>query len=132
MVSPDGKWIAYLSNESGRFEVYVRSFPVAGAQWQISTSGGTMPVWSPDGRELFYVSADAKMMSVPVTTTGSAFEAEMPRELFPVRLRDDSSAQYDISPDGKRFLLNAIAPRTDAPLTLLVNWQERYFPKDTR
>lgn len=132
MVSPDGKWIAYLSNESGRFEVYVRSFPVAGGQWQISTSGGTMPLWSPDGRELFYVSADAKLMSVAVTTTGAEFQAEIPRELFTVRLRDDTSAQYDVSPDGKRFLLNAIAPRTDAPLTLLVNWQDRFFPNDNR
>jgi len=129
-VSPDGKWVAYLSNESGRYEVYVQSFPVAATQWQISTSGGTMPKWSPDGRELYYLAADSRLMSVKVAASASTFQAELPQALFPVRLRDATFAQYDLSPDGKRFLLNSIAPRTDAPLTLLVNWQDKFFPKE--
>ena len=125
--SPDGKWVAYFSDESGRNEVYVQSFPTPSEQWQISTSGGTMPRWSPDGRELFFLAADGKLMSAPVKT-GAAFEAGPPAVLFPVRLREETHPQYDISPDGTRFLLNSIAPRKDAPLSVLINWQSRFKP----
>jgi len=125
--SPDGKWVAYVSDESERNEVYVQSFPTPGAQWQISTSGGSMPKWSPDGRELFFVSAEGKLMSVPVKI-GESFEAGGATQLFPVRLRANAMTQFDISPDGTRFLLNALAPANDPPLSVLVNWQRRYRP----
>ena len=127
MFSPDGKWVAYLSDESGRNEVYVQSFPTPAAQWQISTTGGSMPVWSHDGRELFFVSGEGNLMSVPVKT-GESFEAGRPIPLFRVRLRADPRPQFDITPDGTRFLLNALAPRTDPPLSVLINWQTRYNP----
>ena len=125
--SPDGNWVAYVSDESGRPEVYVQSFPTPAAQWQISTSGGGMPRWAPDGRELFFLSADGKLMSVPVKI-GESFEAGTPAPLFPVRLRVNVGTEYDISPDGTRFLLNALAPRIDPPLSVMVNWQTRFRP----
>ena len=125
--SRDGNWVAYVSDESGRNEVYVQSFPALAAQWQISTSGGSNPRWSRDGRELFYVSADGRMMAVPVTT-GERFEAGAATALFPVRLRLETSAQYDVDADGSRFLLNTLAPRADPPLTVMTGWQSRYDP----
>jgi len=127
LFSPDGKWVAYLSDESGRNEIYVQSFPTPAEQWQISTSGGSMPRWSPDGTELFFVSADGKLMAVPVKI-GESFEAGAARPLFPVRLRANTMTEFDITADGTRFLLNSLAPRNDPPLSVLINWQMRYKP----
>jgi serine/threonine protein kinase/Tol biopolymer transport system component len=103
--SPDGRWIVYVSNESGRDEIYVQPFPGPGGKWQVSVSGGTEPVWSRDGKELFYLSG-RKMMSVPVSA-GTTFSAEIPHVLFegsfvPTRRGE---AAYDVSPDGRRFLM---------------------------
>jgi serine/threonine protein kinase/Tol biopolymer transport system component len=103
--SPDGHWLAYVSNESGRDEIYVQPFPGPGGKWQISVSGGTEPVWSRDGKETFYFSG-RKLMSVPVSA-GATFSAEIPRLVFegsfvPTRRGE---AAYDVSPDGRRFLL---------------------------
>jgi Tol biopolymer transport system component len=103
--SPDGRWIVYVSNESGRDEIYVQPFPGPGGKWQVSVSGGTEPVWSHDGKEIFYLSG-RKMMSVPVSA-GTTFSAEIPRLLFegsfvPTRRGE---AAYDVSPDGRRFLM---------------------------
>jgi dipeptidyl aminopeptidase/acylaminoacyl peptidase len=125
LFSPDGKWVAYVSDESGRNEVYVQSFPTPAAQWQISTSGGAMPKWSPDGTELFFVAADGHLMSAPVKI-GESFEAGAARSLFPVRLRANTLTEFDITADGTRFLLNTLAPRNDPPLSVLINWQTRY------
>ena len=125
--SPDGKWVAYMSDESGRSEIYVQSFPTPAAQWQISTSGGSMPKWSPDGTELFFVSADGNLMSVPVKI-GDSFEAGAARSLFPVRLRANTITEFDITADGTRFLLNTLAPRNDPPLSMLIHWRGRYRP----
>jgi Tol biopolymer transport system component len=120
--SPDGRWVAYASNESGRFEVYVQPFPGPGGKWQVSTDGGTAPLWRRDGKELFYVAADSKLMAVPVKI-GAAFEPETPRPLFETRLRNDPSRHYDVSPDGQRFLLNIpLAEGTSPPVTLVQNW----------
>jgi serine/threonine protein kinase len=105
-VSPDGRWIAYISNESGRYEVYVRPFPdVNKGKWQVSTSGGDSPLWSPDGRELFYLSGDSTM-AVAVETE-PMFKPEKPKVLFRgtyIGLAV-STSRWDISPDGKRFLM---------------------------
>ncbi len=130
-VSPDGRWIAYHSNESGQAEVYVRSFPnVNSGKLKISTGGGQQPRWSPDGRELFYRTGDMRMMAVTVETEPS-FRAGLPKELF----RDDYSFMgpgqaWDISPDGKRFLMmkeiaadesEAVTPRR---INVVLNWFE--------
>jgi eukaryotic-like serine/threonine-protein kinase len=103
--SPDGRWLVYVSNESGRDEIYVQPFPGPGGKWQISVSGGTEPVWSRDGKEIFYLSG-RKMMSVPVSA-GTTFSAEIPHALFegsfvPTRRGE---AAHDVSPDGRRFLM---------------------------
>jgi Tol biopolymer transport system component len=79
--SPDGRWIAYQSADQGRFEVYVQTFPASGGKWQISTNGGQQPWWRSDGKELYYLSADGKLMAVEVKPGGS-FEASAPRALF--------------------------------------------------
>ena len=131
-LSPDGRWMAYTSNESGRFEILVRPFapnwptPLAG-QWQVSTAGGVQPRWRGDGRELFYESLDRKLMAVEVKATTQAFDRGMPRSLF-----DSPSSQpsnpvswgYVPSADGQRFLIST-APGTTTeapPLTVVVNW----------
>ncbi len=128
--APDGRWLAYVSDESGRDEVYVQPFPGPGGRWQISYSGGNEPVWSRDGRELFYRDGE-KMMAVPVTTQ-PAFSAGSPRPLFEgdyVATRRGEAA-YDISPDGRRFLMVRRDPRS-APIQLnvVLNWFEELKKK---
>jgi eukaryotic-like serine/threonine-protein kinase len=110
-LSPDGKWIAYVSNGSGQFEVYVQSVPGGHGKWQISAHGGAQPIWRPDGKELFYKSADEKIVAVPVRI-GASFEAGAPKELFPAAALGLFVArrQYAVSPDGQRFLVNLLAP----------------------
>ena len=130
-LSPDGRWLAFDSNRSGRFEVYVRPFPnVDGGQWQISGEGGAGPIWARSGRELFYVAGDATMMSVSVRTDSEFVPA------VPVRLFDASpyyyvgagpGGTYDISPDGRRFLMVKNLPATEQPdqeprLAATTNW----------
>ena len=124
--SPDGRWVAYASNETGSREIYVSPFLTANGKWQVSNGGGQEPKWRKDGKELFYVSADGKMMAVAVTT-GSNFKAGAPVALFQTHRRQPVSAQdfasYDVSGDGQRFL---IATRVDeansAPLSVFLNW----------
>ena len=83
IVSPDGRWLAYESNSSGRFEIYVRPFPnVGGGQWQVSTAGGTRPLWARSGKELFYVGADGALMRVPVEASGATWNAGTPTKLL--------------------------------------------------
>ena len=119
--SPDGKWIAYTSIESGKFEVYVRAFPETGGKWQISTGGGEDPLWSRDGTEIFFDNGN-RLMAVPVKTS-PAFEAGVPQVLFEVPIRGDTGVQYDVSADGKKFLVDAdVTESTEAPITLVQNW----------
>ena len=103
--SPDGRWMAYGSNESGRYEIYVRPYPGPGGKWQISTDGGTEPVWNPKGHELFYRDAQ-KMMAVEYSVQPS-FSVGKPKMLFegPYVLTPRSFPDYDVSPDGQRFLM---------------------------
>ena len=124
--SPDGRWIAYSSNETGKMEIYVANFPGGNGKWQVSTGGGQEPRWRQDGKELFYLSPDGKMMAVALAP-GASFEAGSPLALFQTHRRQALSSQdffsYDVSGDGQRFL---IAPQMDegtpAPLSVLLNW----------
>jgi Tol biopolymer transport system component len=124
--SPDGRWMAFASNETGSMEIYVSPFPSANGKWQVSSAGGEEPRWRQDGKELFYVSAEGKMMSAAVKT-GASFEAGSPVALFQTHRRQPISAldvfSYDVSGDGQRFL---IATKVDepnpAPLSVVLNW----------
>ena len=121
--SPDGRWVAHSSDETGRSEVIVRAFPGPGAKWQISTSGGGHPVWRPDGKELFYLTLDNKIMAVAVETQG-VFRAGLPSELFSVNLKLlNQNRAYGVSSDGRRFLVNSqSSDQASPPLELLVHW----------
>ena len=125
--SPDGKWIAYDSDASGRPEVYVRAFPVSGDPWQVSKQGGSLPKWRADGKELFYMGADMnKVMAADVRIAGTSFQSDPPRELFPiVPMGFHATSPYDVTPDGQRFLVLETTVRVEErePLTVVVNWQ---------
>jgi Tol biopolymer transport system component len=107
VISPNGKYIAYGSNETGTLEIFVRSFPDLKGKWQVSVGGGGNPLWSPDGKELFYVTNVNKMMAVSINTS-QVFSAGAPRELFDVSqmwLPNNPVTNFDITPDGKRFIM---------------------------
>ncbi len=123
--SPDGKWVAYQSNESGRFEVFVRPFPVSGGQWQVSTNGGTSPRWRADGLELYYQGPDNSIMAASAGVQNGAFAPGVPQALFlpPIVVRPNKP-QYDVARDG-RFLINTEVPEASAePIHLLLNWKQ--------
>ncbi|MBA2525783.1 MAG: serine/threonine-protein kinase [Pyrinomonadaceae bacterium] len=123
--SPDGKWIAYTSDESGAPEVYLQTFPASAGKWRISTGGGGQPKWRRDGRELFYIAADRKLMAVDVKL-GATFEAGVPKALFGTRvltLTDNFRNHYAVTADGQRFLINSNVEETSiAPISVVVNW----------
>jgi Tol biopolymer transport system component len=140
--SPDGRWIAYTSDEAGRDEVYVRPFVPPGeeseaavkvGQWQVSTAGGRTPLWSPDGRELYYIALDGGMMAAAVSASTTGFAAGTPQLLFATRIAGGGVAtgqgrQYDVAPDG-RFLINAVVGNAAAsPITLIQNWNPLHTP----
>ncbi len=122
--SPDGQWIAYASDESGKFEVYVQHFPPSGGQWQVSVNGGAAPSWSRDGKELYYLGADRKLMAVSVRISGSAVELGIPSPLFEASVDLYTAPnRYDISADGKSFLVNASGFEYNTKsMTTIVNW----------
>jgi len=130
--SPDGHWVAYSSNESGRDEVYVQSFPAPGAKFPISAGGGMEPQWRKDGTELFYISEDRTLMAVPVKIASSASEplqVGQAKRLFSVPVVDTFivGRSYEVSNDGQRFLLRAPASGETAPsLTVVLNWQTHF------
>jgi Tol biopolymer transport system component len=121
-ISPDGKWIVYSSDETGRTEVYSQAFPSPGGKVQISTSGGERPRWSRDGKEIYYIAPDRKMMAVPVRS-GATLDAGQPQALFNSHLSvTDLNARFDVSKDG-RFLIPVEPEQSNAnPLTVIVNW----------
>jgi Tol biopolymer transport system component len=128
VISPDGHWIAYVTNESGRDEVIVESFPQPGQRRRISSGGGAFPEWRPDGKELYYLAPFAgqrwKLMAVKVET-GSAFSASVPQVLFETPEIGDNPrrGQYVVLGNGDRFLMNAVIPETKPrSITLLLNW----------
>jgi WD40 repeat protein len=121
-LSPDGKYVAYQSNESGRQEIYVHEFPEARNKWQVSTEGGTQAFWRGDGRELFY-RAGTGLMAVPVAA-GSAFTVGTPVRLFETRFAAVTTrGHYRPTPDGQRFLvLSPLARETEQPAAVVLNW----------
>jgi Tol biopolymer transport system component/tRNA A-37 threonylcarbamoyl transferase component Bud32 len=124
VLSPDGRWIAYVSDESGAFEVYVQAFDGSGAKRLVSRGGGADPRWGALGRELFYISTDRHMMAVP-TTTGPSFDAGKPTPLFELDVHDlmfPFMRRYDVTGDGQLFLLQESITRNVQPLTVVVNW----------
>ena len=131
-ISPDGRWLAYQSNESGWLEVYVRPFPkVDSGRWQVSTGGGTRPLWARNGRELFYLDGNNLLTSVPVQTAGSTFSAGNPTKILNTAYWVTLSGRtYDASPDGQRFLMikDAAATQTStatpASMVVVINWFE--------
>ncbi len=122
--SPDGRWVAYQSDESGRFEVYVQSFPPGAGKFQVSAGGGTGPRWRADGRELYFRSNDS-LMAVTMQTS-PRFAAGVPQELFGSRGASGVPARsYDVTPDGRRFLvaIPSTSERDVPSVTVIVNWQ---------
>ena len=147
--SPDGRWVAYQSNETGRPEVYVRpvvppsratadksadkparavgTAAAAGGQWQVSTAGGVFPAWRPDGKELYYLNTAGVMMAASITVTGTTLAPGAPVVLFPTHVSGggvdkQQGREYDVGPDG-RFLINIELDSDAAPITLLMNWK---------
>ncbi len=122
-IAPDGRWMAYSSNESGRFEVYVTGFPGGGAKWQVSTSGGSFPNWRRDGRELFWLDAADNMMAVDVNTTPNGVRMGTPQALFHAGGVQTQQGPYTVTADGKKFLINTgDVKEENQPFTLVQNW----------
>jgi Tol biopolymer transport system component/predicted Ser/Thr protein kinase len=122
--SPDGRWIAWMSMESGREEVYVRSLADTGGKRQISAAGGLQPRWRADGKEIFFVASDGNLMAVPVKA-GADLETGPPQALFAPRLRKTLIPQYSVFPDGRRFLVNVLpGDETAGAIRLIQNWRE--------
>jgi serine/threonine-protein kinase len=131
ILSPDGRWLAYESNSSGRFEIYVRPFPAIGdGQWQVSTTGGVQALWSRDGGELFYRTLDGAVMSVPVAPRAGTWSSGTPAMLFTdtyVMGGANVSRQYDVSPDGQRFVMlkdSGEGSGTQRIIVVVQNWFE--------
>jgi hypothetical protein len=159
--SPDGRWVTYQSNETGRNEIYVRPFvppspeasafasatadksadkagasgaadQAAGGQWQVSSAGGIMPTWRPDGREIYFLSPTGMMMGTPISMTGATVEPGAPVELFNPRIFGggvdaQQGRQYDVARDG-RFLINTVLDAAPGPITLILNWNPGATP----
>jgi eukaryotic-like serine/threonine-protein kinase len=125
--SPDERWVAYTSNETGRWEVFVERFPGGGVHQQVSYGGGAQPVWRRDGKELFFAAPDGKLMSVAVTP-GDLWVPANPRALFATRVRPLYAPYpytFDVTPDGQRFLVRDVIPQTGAVISLITDWRRR-------
>jgi len=127
--SPDGRWVAYeTTNESGQFEIVVQPFPEPSSKWQVSSGGGTQPRWRPDGKELYFLAPDGKLMAASITSAGSTFAAGTPVALFPAALAPGlgtNKQEYAVSRDG-RFLINqAVESPATTPITLILNWKPK-------
>jgi Tol biopolymer transport system component len=127
-VSPGGQWIAYQSNESGRYEVWVETFPTPGGKWQVSKDGGTFPKWRGDGKEIFYYAVDGQLMAAPIEND-NVFRAGPAVPLFKAEILNGPvssigfRAQYDVTRDGQRFLLNVpVEDSRSSPINVVLNW----------
>ena len=123
--SPDGRYVTYMSNESGRFEIYVQQFPGPGGKWQVSAAGGIEPHWSADGKTIYFRSLDAKMMAASVEA-GATFTAGVPQALFDARLQPGNRRNsYLVTRDGQKFLLlSPVGREKIAPITVVLHWPE--------
>ena len=128
--SPDGKLLAYISNESGTDEVYLTPFPAKNGKWQVSTNGGSWPAWRRDGKEIFYLSPDKKLMSAEISASGTTLAIGTAKSLFQTNVFISPNWPFDVAPDGKRFLVNTVSEPTFSarPMTLVVNWDAK-LPK---
>ena len=120
-ISPNGKWLAYHSDETKRREVYIMTFPQPGGKWQVSTSGGGIPIWSRDGKQLFYIGGNNKMIAVDIKGAGVNPEPGVPQALFDVRLGPNNPS-FDVSKDGRFLIPSAVEQTGAAPITVVVNW----------
>jgi hypothetical protein len=125
MISPDGKWAAYSSNESGDWEIYITTFPAGAGKWQVSRGGGSEPRWRGDGKEIYYLGPTGMLMAVPVDS-GQTFSSGTPTALFQIRARAPISSTdlvtYDVTKDGARFLVNKyVKPVHVTPFTIIQN-----------
>lgn len=130
--SPDGNWIAFQSDESGRVEIYVQPFPGPGNKSLVSTNGGSQVRWRRHGQELFYVALDGRLMAVPIRVASHAGAPEIgtPITLFAPRLggavqQADYRHQYMVSRDGQRFLVATVTEEANAPITVILNWKPK-------
>ena len=123
-VSPDGRWLAYVSDESGREEVYLTLFPDGGRKWQVSEDGGNFPRWSADRQKIHYLEPDGTLIVADLEIDGSTLTVLGTTELFVTGRRAAPAMNYDVTADGERFLISKAAPGQDLPpLTLVVNWK---------
>jgi hypothetical protein len=127
-ISPDGRWLAYISNESGLYEVYVRPYPMGAGKWQISQGGGQHHRWRGDSKELYYYAPDGRLMAASIGG-GAALEAGTPVPLFEAHMMNGPvvttgfRAQYDVTRDGRRFLLNVpLEGELTAPVSVVLDW----------
>jgi eukaryotic-like serine/threonine-protein kinase len=126
-ISPDGRWLAYSSDATGQWEVYVETFPVTGGRWRVSTAGGHQPLWHPKGSELFYLAPDRRLMSARVRPGSTTFQWDAPRPLFQTAVVDlgpyRGSRNYAVAPDGERFLVLTRRPPASNPAVAILNWR---------
>jgi hypothetical protein len=123
-LSPNGRWLAYATDESGELEVFVQPFPATGYKRKISPEGGSEPRWRRDGLELFYLSSDNKLMAVPIPG-GNALEPGLPKTLFDVRIPLSGNpyrSNYAVTADGQRFLVNTKLDAGVSPIDVVLNW----------
>jgi len=130
VLSPDGKWLAYDSDESGRLEVYVQPFSGIDSterrRWKISTAGAALPKWRADGKELFFITTSGKVMSTAVHPSGEVFEFEPPAKLFQTRPIPKVWNFFDVSPDGQKFLVNLpLEWASSSQIMVVTNWTEK-------
>jgi hypothetical protein len=118
---PSPRWVAYQSDKTGRYEVYIQAFPEPRAEFPISTAGGQYPEWGAGGRELFYLASDNKLMAVDLTMTADTVRPSTPHPLFTLPIIDNGWSPYDTI-DGQRFLVRALSQRVSPPLTVIINW----------
>jgi Tol biopolymer transport system component len=127
--SPDGRWIAYVSNQFGQYDVFVARFPKSQGFWKVSTGGGFQPIWNPTGGELFYLAPDGKLMVAAFTATETAFSPSTPHPLFQTRVNvatvnpPESLNHYDVSADGNRFLIASRAASSSVPIVRVFDWR---------
>ena len=129
--SPDGRWMAYQSDESGEARVYVQRVPPSGGQWQVSTGAGAMPRWRTDGRELYYVTSDNHLMAVAIEAAGDTPIVGIPQQLFQVPFGQASFQRnvFDVTSDGQRFLVNTLVePVRSASIAWVLNWAAELEP----
>ena len=122
--SPDGHFIAYSSDESGKWEVYVQTFPISGGKWLVSRDGGAQPRWRADGKEIFFIAPDRNLMAADVRLEGSTFEAGAPKALFQTQLISYPNPRnsYAVSADGQRFvIITPLQENTATPITVVTN-----------